>query len=159
MHRRSACAKQRKLSGAASVAGGFICSHPLEYIHMAKNQTRWNERPVPQYYTAALNYLMLQFPAATARRLAKKARGVKATEHIAKDLLRASNLPLLPLEERHVAENLKRIRKGKALSPIILIQGDLTRGRPLVIADGYHRMCAACHADEDSPVRGILVAP
>ena len=126
---------------------------------MAKNHTRWNERPVLQDYTAALNYLMLQFPAATARRLAKKARGVKATEHIAKDLLRASNLPLLPLDERHVAENLKRIRKGKPLSPVILIQGDLTRGRPFVIADGYHRMCAACHADEDSPVRGILVAP
>ena len=126
---------------------------------MAKHQTRWNERPAPEDYTAALNYLTLQFPAATAHRLVKRARGVKAMEHIAKDLLRASNLPLLPPDERHVAENLKRIRKGKALSPIILIQGDLTRGRPFVIADGYHRMCAACHADEDSPVRGILVAP
>ena len=88
----------------------------------------------------------------------KSARRIKATEHIAKDILRACSLPLLPVEERHVAENLKRIHKGKALSPIILIQGDLTRGRPFVIADGYHRMCAACHADEDSPVRGILVA-
>jgi hypothetical protein len=126
---------------------------------MAKHQTRWNERPAPQDYIAALDYLTLQFPAATARRLVKKARGVRATEHIAKDLVRASNLPLLPLDERHVAENLKRIRKGKPLSPVIFIQGDLTRGRPFVIADGYHRMCAACHADEDSPVRGILVAP
>jgi len=35
---------------------------------MAKQQTLWNERPVPQDYTAALNYLTLQFPAATARR-------------------------------------------------------------------------------------------
>jgi hypothetical protein len=126
---------------------------------MTKHQTRWNERPAPQDYTAAFNYLTLQFSSATARRLVRKARSVKATEHIAKDVLRASNLRLLPLDERHVAENLKRIRKGKVLSPIILIQGDLSRGRPFVIADGYHRMCAACHADEDSPVRGILVAP
>ena len=126
---------------------------------MAKHQTLWSERPAPQDYTAALNFLTLQFPAAMARRLVTKARKVKATEHIARDILRASNLPLLPSDERHVAENLKRIRKGKALSPIILIQGDLTHGRSFVIADGHHRMCAACHADEDSPVRGILVAP
>jgi hypothetical protein len=125
---------------------------------VAKHQTQWNERPAPEDYTAALNFLTLQFPAATARRLVQKARSVKATQHIAKDILRASSLPLLPLDERHVAENLKRIRKGKALSPIILIQGDLARRRPFVVADGYHRLCAACHADEDSPVRGILVA-
>lgn len=126
---------------------------------MAKHQTRWNERPAPKDYTAAVSYLTLQFANSTARSLVKKARVVKATEHVAKDVLRASNLPLLPPDERHVAENLKRIHKGKALSPIILIQGDLVRGRPFVIADGYHRLCASCHADEDSPVRGILVAP
>ena len=57
-----------------------------------------------------------------------------------------------------MAENLKRIHRGKALSPVILIQGDLSRGRAFVIADGYHRLCAACHANEDAPVRGILVA-
>jgi hypothetical protein len=125
---------------------------------MAKHRAKWNERPESADYAAAFDYLTLQFPAARARRLVKSARRIKATEHIAKDILRACSLPLLPVEERHVAENLKRIHKGKALSPIILIQGDLTRGRPFVIADGYHRMCAACHADEDSPVRGILVA-
>jgi hypothetical protein len=113
---------------------------------------------MPKDYTAAVSYLTLQFATSTARSLVKKARAMKATEHIAKDVLRASNLPLLPPDERHVAENLKRIHKGKALSPIILIQGDLVRGRPFVVADGYHRLCASCHADEDSPVRGILVA-
>ncbi|HEY6618354.1 MAG TPA: hypothetical protein VIY68_02305 [Steroidobacteraceae bacterium] len=126
---------------------------------MAKHHPRWDARPASDDFSAALNYLTLQFHASTARALIKKARGVKASEHVAKDILRACNLPLLPPEERHVAENLKRIHKGKSLSPVILIQGDLTRGRPFVIADGYHRMCAACHADEDSPVRGILVAP
>jgi hypothetical protein len=126
---------------------------------MAKHRTRWSARPTSDDFTAALNYLTLQFRVSMAKGLIKKGRGLKATEHIAKDILRACNLALLPLDERHVAENLKRIHKGKALSPIILIQGDLTRGRPFVIADGYHRMCAACHADEDSPVRGILIAP
>jgi hypothetical protein len=124
---------------------------------MAKIHTQWDPRPTSDDFTAAVSYLSLQFRSTKARSLVKRARGMKATEHVAKDILRACNLPLLPTDERHVAENLKRIHKGKALSPILLIQGDLTRGRPFVIADGYHRMCAACHADEDAPVRGILV--
>jgi hypothetical protein len=76
---------------------------------------------------------------------------------VAKDVLRASRLPLLPPDELHVAEDLKRIRKGKRLAPVIFIQGDLSHARPPIIADGYHRMCAACHADEDTGVAIVLV--
>jgi hypothetical protein len=125
---------------------------------MAKHHPRWDTRPASDDFAAALSYLSLQFRSATARSLVKKARATKASKHVAKDILRACRLPLLPTDERHVAENLKRIEKDKPLSPVILIQGDLARGRPFVIADGYHRMCAAVHADEDAPVRGILVA-
>jgi hypothetical protein len=124
---------------------------------MAKHHPRWHTRPTSDDFTAALTYLSLLFPSATARSLVKKARATKATDHVAKDILRACNLPLLPAEEWHVCENLKRIHKGKPISPVILVQGDLGHGRPFVIADGYHRVCAACHADEDAPVRGILV--
>jgi len=62
-------------------------------------------------------------------------------------------------DEYHVAQDIKRIHKQKALSPVILVQGDFTRAWPFIIADGYHRMCAACHVDEDSPVSAILVTP
>lgn len=124
---------------------------------MAKTEPRWEARPEPDDFTAALNYLSLQYRSVTARSLLPKARSTRVSEHIAKDILRAGNLPLLPTDERHVAENLRRIHKGKTLSPVILIQGDLTKGRPFTIAEGYHRMCAACNADEDAPVRGILV--
>ena len=124
---------------------------------MAKNKVQWEPRPSAEDFTAAVNYLILQFRTPMARRLVSKARTLKPTEHIAKDVLRACRLPLLPTHEIHVAEDLKRIHKGKKLSPIIIVQGDLTKLRPFVIADGYHRLCAACHADEDSPVRGILV--
>ena len=126
---------------------------------MAKHRVSWNPRPSSDDFAAALSYLSLQFRIGTARSLVRKAHATKATEHVAKDLLRACHLPLLHPDERHVAENLKRIHKSKPLSPVILIQGDLMRGRPFVIADGYHRMCAACHADEDAPVRAILVPP
>jgi hypothetical protein len=124
---------------------------------MAKHTAIWNKQPQKEEYESALNYLSLQLPTAKAQKLVKAARRIGPQQRIAKDMLRASRLPLLPPDERHVAEDLKRIRKGKALSPVILIQGDLTQGIPPIIADGYHRMCAACHADEDSPVAIVLV--
>ena len=37
----------------------------------------------------------------------------------AKDLLRASRLALLPTDNAHVAADLKKIKKGKQLSPIL----------------------------------------
>lgn len=86
-----------------------------------------------------------------------KARQTKRTEHVAKDILRACQLPLLPKDELHVADNLKKIRKGKPLAPVILVRGNLTLGRSLVIGDGYHRLCAACHVNEDTPVAAVLV--
>ena len=101
---------------------------------MADNAARWKSRPERDDLAAALNYLTLQFPTPTARRIVARARSTGCVEHVAKDLLRACNLPLLPPDERHVATDLKRIRKGKALSPIVLVQGDLTRARPLLIA-------------------------
>jgi hypothetical protein len=124
---------------------------------MAKHTAIWKKQLFKEEFAAALDYLSLQLPNAKARKLVGEARNIRPTQRIAKDVLRASRLPLLPSDERHVAEDLKKIRKGKALSPVILIQGDLTKGRPPIIADGYHRMCAACHADEDSPVAIVLV--
>jgi hypothetical protein len=124
---------------------------------MPKHTPSWKKRPEEADYTASRNYLSLQFTTATAKRLVKRARPGRPIEHVAKDILRASSLPLLPANELHVADNLKKIRKGKPLSPIILIQGDMTKMRPLIIADGYHRLCAACHADEDAPVAAVTV--
>lgn len=125
---------------------------------MAKKHARWKQRPENDDYEAALAYLGLQFTQSTARGLVAKARRASRIERIAKDLLRASYLPLLSADEKHVAEDLKRIHKGKPLSPIIVIQGDLTKNRPFIIADGYHRVCAACHADEDAPVAAVLAS-
>lgn len=125
---------------------------------MAKKHAQWKQRPESADYDAALDYLSLQFTHSKARDLVAKARRAPCIQRIAKDLLRASNLPLLGVDEKHVAEDLKRIHKGKPISPIIVIQGDFTKGRPFVIADGYHRVCAACHADEDAPVAAVLVS-
>src|ERR1700755_2713614 len=102
---------------------------------MAKHTATWKKQPSKQDFAAAVNYLSLQLPTAKAHRAVSEARHIPATERIGKDVLRASRLPLLPTDERHVAEDLKKIRKGKALSPVILIQGDLSKDHPAIIAD------------------------
>ena len=103
-------------------------------------------------FEAAQHYLRLLYPAAHTRKLLRGLRSAKNVEHTAKDLLRASGLPLLPRDELHVEEDLKKIGKRKPLSPVLLVQGDMSKAVPLIIADGYHRVCAVCYHDEDAPI-------
>jgi hypothetical protein len=70
----------------------------------------------------------------------------------AKLLLRASRLALLPVDNPHVAEDLAKIKKGKQLSPILLVRGELANDVALQIADGYHRVCASYHTDENTDI-------
>ena len=37
-------------------------------------------------------------------------------------------------------------------SPVLLVQGDMVKGVPAQIADGYHRICASYHLDEDADI-------
>jgi hypothetical protein len=99
----------------------------------------------------------LLFPKSRARSLVHALRRAPITERSAKDLLRASGLPLLPPNEASVKEDLKKIAKGKPMSPVLLVCGDMAKGRPPVVADGYHRICAVCHYDEFSPVATKMV--
>ena len=118
---------------------------------MAK-QVIWSKNPTHGDFTAAQMYLSLICPPARARTLVARLRRTRAVNHAAKDLLRASGLPLLPDDEKHVAADLKRIHKGKALSPVLLIRGGLKHGVLLTVADGYHRICASCHFDENAAI-------
>src|ERR1700746_644931 len=94
----------------------------------------WSKNPVHEDFTAARIYLSLICPSARARTLVAKLRRTKAVNHAAKDLLRASGLPLLPQDEKHVAADLKRIHKGRPLSPVLLVQGGMKHGVPLTVA-------------------------
>ena len=118
---------------------------------MAK-RVLWSKNPTHEDFAAAQIYLSLICPPARARALVAKLRRTKAVSHAAKDLLRASGLPLLPHDEKHVAADLKRIHKGKALSPVLLVQGSMRYRVPLTVADGYHRICASCHFDENAAI-------
>jgi hypothetical protein len=124
---------------------------------MPKDAVSWNKQPVARDFAAALSYLSLICPTARVNTLVRALRNASTVNHVAKDLLRASSLPLLPADEPHVAADLKRIRKGKALSPVLLVRGDMSQGVPLIVADGYHRICAVCYYDEDAPISCRLV--
>ncbi len=113
----------------------------------------WAENPDDQDYPAAEDYLSLLMPPATAKRLVGRLRTAAIAHRKAKDVLRASRLPVLPPENFHVAKDLKKVRAGKKLSPVLLVRGRIGEGEvPLTVADGYHRICASYQLDEDADI-------
>jgi hypothetical protein len=125
---------------------------------MSKQKLVWKKNPEAEDYAGSLSFLLLIYPEAKAGRMLRAFRKARSVEHAAKDLLRAANLPLLPRENPHVEEDLARIHKGKGLPPVLLVRGDMSRGVPLVVADGYHRICAICYYDESAPIPCRLVS-
>lgn len=129
---------------------------------------RWLDYPEDHDYPAAADYLgLLTEPGLVlemVEHLKKSANlidgktGTRAAlgTKKAKDILRAANLPLLPVDNPHVASDLYRIRMDKKLSPILLIRGSITVNQPLIIADGYHRVCASYHDDENTDIPVVL---
>jgi hypothetical protein len=124
---------------------------------MSKEQIVWKHKSEPEDYEGALNFLTLIFPEVKSKNLLSALHKAKNINRAAKDLLRAAKLPLLPRDEPHVDEDLKRIHKGKPLAPVLLIRGDMSKGIPLIVADGYHRICAICYYDESAPIPSRMV--
>ncbi len=79
----------------------------------------------------------------------RRLRHAPSMKRKAKDLLRASGLRLLEKNNPHVAHETGKIRNGKALSPVLLVRGNAKAGLPLIVADGYHRICASWYRDEN----------
>jgi hypothetical protein len=119
----------------------------------------WKDQPDEHDYPAAAAYLSLLAPDADVTTLVTALQGATVVRQKAKDILRAARLPLLPTDNPHVASDLDKVAKGKPLSPVLLVGGDLRTGRPVQIADGYHRVCASYHIDENTDVPCRLVPP
>ena len=121
---------------------------------MPKKTETWKKQPDEHDFPAAGDYLSLVFRADEAAALVTRLRGAETVARKAKDLLRASGLELLPRDNPHVAGDLKKVAKGNSLSPVLLVRGDAS---PLLIADGYHRICASWYLDEDEDIPCRLV--
>ncbi|MBV9140936.1 MAG: hypothetical protein JO115_08450 [Pseudonocardiales bacterium] len=116
----------------------------------------WKPKPDAHDYPAAASYLSLIVTSAQASDLVEQLKVAPLDHYKAKDILRASGLPLLAPDNAHVAADLAKVKKNKELSPILLIRGDLTRGIALQIADGYHRVCASYHLDENTDIPCLI---
>lgn len=110
----------------------------------------WKREPDEHDFPAARDYLSLLFSAAGTTALVDALQRAESSTRKAKDLLRASTLPLLDSGDPEVTKDLAKVAGGSLLSPVLLVRpGD---GRPLIVADGYHRICASYHLDENAEI-------
>jgi hypothetical protein len=117
---------------------------------------KWLPKPQKHDFQAAEDYLsLLMSPKHAAERRKKLAAARNEITHrFAKDLLRASRLDLLGEDDKEVASDLRKVAAGVPLSPVLLLRGH--NRHPLVIADGYHRICASYWIDEKTDIPCIL---
>jgi disulfide oxidoreductase YuzD len=111
---------------------------------------RWLKDPEKHNFPAAQSYLSLIYERRVANSLVQKLRRAPLSSFKAKDIFRASGLSLLGISNNHVEKDRKKIKDGKKLSPLLLVR-DKLRGK-VVIADGYHRLCAVYSFDEDAEI-------
>jgi hypothetical protein len=116
------------------------------------SKEHWKDAPDEHDYPAAEDYLSLVTSPAGAKKLVRSLRAAPIVHRKAKDLLRASGLPVLPPDNFHVAKDLKKVTEGALLSPVLLVRGVVRMHIPLIVADGYHRICASYHLGEDADI-------
>ena len=109
----------------------------------------WKSQPDEHDFPAALAFLELVLPVDVAATVTAALRTAPAEMRKSKDLIRASGLPSLDRTNAHVARDIEKIHSGVPLSPVLVVRGDANQRRPLIIADGYHRICAVHQVDED----------
>jgi hypothetical protein len=113
-----------------------------------KNKIQWLSEPAAHDYPAAESYLNLIYDEKAAKAIAVKLKRAAMSEFKSKDIFRASGLSLLGTNNWHVNKDQKEIEAGKKLSPLLLVRA----GGKVLIADGYHRLCAVYSFDEDAMI-------
>ena len=115
-----------------------------------KFNIQWLPEPEEQDYPAAESYLSLIYGGTMIKTIIDNLRKAKLTPFKAKDIFRASGQSLLGISNSHVEKDRKKIENGKQLSPILLVRDE--RNGKVIIADGYHRLCAVYSFNEDESI-------
>lgn len=115
-----------------------------------KIEIKWLSEPEEHDYLAAKSYLSLIYDEFKTNAYVEKLRQCSISEFKAKDIFRASRLSLLGISNAHVEKDQQKIESGQALRPLLLVR-DSANGK-VIIADGYHRLCAIYPYDEDAIV-------
>jgi len=119
------------------------------------SEIKWQLDVEEHDYAAGESYLSLLYDADRVGDMIARLRKVSIVQFKAKDIFRASQLSLLGISNSHIEIDRRKIANGKALSPLLLVR-DEQHGR-VVIADGYHRLCAIYGFDEDAWIRCKIV--
>jgi hypothetical protein len=115
-------------------------------MNKKKTDIQWLDEPAAKDYDAAQKYLELLCEPKKARSLVKKLKRADMSAYAAKDILRASGTSLSDIQAFDWAKQQSEIRSGEPLSPILLVRRE--DGSRLIVADGFHRMCAVFSTDE-----------
>lgn len=109
---------------------------------------KWLAEPEDHDYPAAASYLSLLYEDPAPARQVERLRQAPISKFEAKDIFRASGLSLLGVSNSHVEKDRAKILAGESLSPLLLVRA--SGQDAVVIADGYHRLCAVYAFDEDA---------
>jgi hypothetical protein len=118
-----------------------------------KDQPMWLDKPRPEDYRSAANFLSLYTDVKTANRLVQNLKDAKPTQRTAMDVLRASGLKILDKDDPRVELHLDEIDDGVPFPPVLLVANH----PHLIIAAGYHRACATFHRKVEGVVRCHVV--
>jgi hypothetical protein len=116
---------------------------------------RWHPEVEDHDYPAAASFLSLLYSEDRVADLLARLKAAAIVQFKAKDLFRASHLSSLGVSNSHVEKDRKKIQKGINLSPLLLVR-DRKNGK-VIIADGYHRLCAIYEFDEDAWIHCKIV--
>ena len=111
---------------------------------------KWLAKPEEHDYPAAGSYLNLFFDSKTVKGIVEKLKEVPVVSFKAKDIFRASGLSLLGVSNAHVLKDRKKIKAKVRLSPLLLVRE--SSNPRVIIADGYHRLCAVYSFSEDAMI-------
>lgn len=128
--------------------GGPVYSNFIYFMTKKKVEIKWLGESKEHGYPTAKSYLSLLYDESMADAYVEKLRRASLSEFKAKDIFRASGLSLLGISNAHVEKDQQKIESGQELSPLLLVR-DSTHGK-VIIADGYHRLCAIYSYDEDA---------
>ena len=115
---------------------------------LAEVAIKWSDEVAEHDYAAAHAYLSLKLTATQARRAVARLRKAKLTSRRANDILRAAGLDAAPLDDPGVVKDMIKAIEGKALSPILMVNG----ADGADIADGFHRVSLVYRVDPNGAV-------
>jgi hypothetical protein len=109
-----------------------------------KVDVTWLPEPDDKNYPAAESHLGLLYDDKSVKVMVGKLRAAPVSLFKTKDI---SGLSLLGVNNSHVERDHEKIEEGKSLSPILLVRDP--HNSNVIIADGYHRLCAVYSFNED----------